>query len=571
MKNKIYFITIILLLLAITACNDQFMDRIPKDALTDASFWNTPQDLESFANGFYPLLATPSIFSRDFNSFVNDDDQSDNKTPTIPAPYLFGQDVPQATSTYWDASAWANIRATNYFLARYGKVKGDASQIASYVAEIRFFRAWEYFKKVKLFGDVPWINKDLATNDDNYLYKPRDSRKLVMDSVLADLNFAAANLYEPSKVKKGRLHKDAALAFKARVCLYEASYRKYHNLGDEQKFFTEAKNAAATLMSSGVYSLYTTGNPQKDYYNLFIQPDLTGNKESILCMVYLKDLFMQTTTNLLESGGNTGYTKDLAESYLCTDGKPISVSPLYLGDDSLEMEMKNRDLRIRQTIDNKSIPYKIAADGTFQYNRYPRISFLCPTGYLQIKGHSPLAGEYLYSLGINDAFIFRYAEVLLNYAEATAELGGITQADLDKSINLLRDRVGLPHLTLSVGFTDPNWPNYGYVLSPLLQEIRRERRVELVGEEFRWDDIVRWKAGKLLENPKTLVGIRVPPVWKAQLPVALFTDRVFTSDYLLQTYSGIISRKWDDKLYLRWIPLQEITLSKDNLKQNPGW
>ena len=152
---------------------------------------------------------------------------------------------------------------------------------------------------------------------------------------------------------------------------------------------------------------------------------------------------------------------------------------MYLGDDSLEMEMKNRDPRMRQTIDNKSIPYKIADNGTFQYNQYPRISFLCPTGYLQIKGHSPLSNEYLLNLGINDAFIFRYSEVLLNYVEATAELGGITQNDLDKSINLLRDRVGMPHLTVAVGFTDPNAPNYGYALSSLLVEIRRERRVEV--------------------------------------------------------------------------------------------
>lgn len=570
MKNIFYYIGAILLF-AITACNDEYMDRYPKDALSDASFWSTPQDLESFANGFYPLLATPTIFNREINLFINMDDRSDNKTPSTPNPYLFGQDVPQITSSDWNANSWSSIRSANYFLGRCGKVNGDATQIASYIAEVKFFRAWEYFKKIKLFGDVPWINRDLATNDGEFLYKARDSRKLVMDSILSDLNYAVTNLYEPSKVKAGRLHKYAALAFKARVCLYEASFRKYHKLGDEQKFFTEAKNAATTIISSNIYSLYTTDNPEKDYYNLFIQPDLTGNKESILCMVYLQNLLTNKISEQTEVGGEIGFTKDFVESYLCTDGKPISVSSLYLGDDSLEMEMRNRDPRMIQTIDNKSIPYKIAADGTTLYNKYPRVNYICPTGYLQIKGHSPLAIENNYNLGINDAFIFRYAEVLLNYAEATAELGGITQADLDKSINKLRDRVGVTHLTLSVGFTDQNWPDYGYDLPALLQEIRRERRVELVSEEFRWDDLVRWKAGKLLENPKTLVGIRVPPVWKDQLPSTLFIDRVFTSDYLLQTYNGIISRKWNDKLYLRWIPIQEISLSDDNLIQNPGW
>jgi len=569
MKNIFSLIVKITLLFAITACNDDYMERYPKDSLTDPSFWATTQDLESFVNGFYPLLATPSIFDRDCNLLINMDDQSDNKTPSTPNSYLFGQDVPQATSSYWNANAWAKIRSANYFLARYQKAEGDATEIASYVAEVKFFRAWEYFKKVKLFGDVPWINKDLATTDDSYLYKARDSRNLVMDSVLADINYAVANLKDPSEVTTGRLHKYAALAFKSRVCLYEATYRKYRGLDDAGKFFTEAKNAAYAVMSSGLYSIYTTQNPQKDYYNLFIQPDLTKNTESILCMVYVEDMLTNSISHNTEAQGQTGFTKDFVESYLCTDGKPIGISPLYLGDDSLEMEMTNRDPRLRQTIDNKSMPYKIGDDGSALYNQYPRVNTLCPTGYLQIKGHSPLASEYNLGLGINDAFIFRYAEVLLNYAEAVSELGELTQNDLDNSVNLLRDRVGLPHLTLSVGFTDPNWADYGYDLSPLLREIRRERRVELVSEEFRWDDIVRWKAGELLEKTKTLVGLRVPPEWKAQLPVTLFQDRIFTTNYLLQTYSTA-SRNWDDKLYLRWIPVQEITLNS-NLVQNPGW
>jgi len=567
MKNKIIFI---IFLFALTSCNDDFMDRYPKDALSDPMFWSSPDDLESFANQFYPLLTTRG--QHDFNWLIQMDDQSDNKCTGTPLPWLFGQDVPAATSGYWNAGAWSTIRATNYFLSRYEKVEGDAIKIASYVGEVRFFRAWEYYKKVRIFGDVPWIDKDLGTNDDEYLYKPRDSRKVVMDHVLDDLDYAIENLYEPSKVPQGRIHKYVALAFKSRVCLYEASYRKYHNLGEYEKFYMEAREAAKAIMSSGMYSLYTTENPHKDYYDLFIQSDLRGNKESILCMVYLTNILNTYTSHYTEANGYVGFTKDFAESYLCADGKPISISPLYLGDDSLEMEMTNRDLRFRQTIDNKSFPYKITNEGPI-YNKYPRVNILCPTGYLQIKGHSPLGSEYEYGLGINDRFIFRYAEVLLNYAEATAELelGGITQDDLDESINLLRERVGLPKLTVPIGFSDPNWPDYGYDLSPLLHEIRRERRVELVSEDFRWDDIVRWKAGKLFENPKTLVGIRVTPEWKDQLPGDLFEDRKFTNDYLLQTYNDIISRDWNDKLYLRWIPLEEIALSRGNLVQNPGW
>ena len=398
------------------ACNDDFMDRYPKDALTDQSFWNSPEDLENYANSFYPSLATPTIFTNDFSWLVMWDNQSDNKGTGTPQPYLFGQEVPEATSSYWDANAWSNIRAANYFLTHYSKAKGDASKIASSVGEIKFFRAWEYFKKIKRFGDVPWINKDLATNDEEYLYKARDSRKLVMDSVLADLDFAIANLNEPSNVPIGRLHKYAALAFKSRVCLYEASFRKYHALGDEQKFFTEAKNAANAVMSSNLYSLYTQGEPQLDYWNLFNELDKTKNPESILCMVYSSNILTTSTVNYMEANGYNGFTKDLAESYLCIDGKPISVSPLYLGDDSLEMEMTNRDPRMKQTIDNKSIPYKIQTDGTITYNVIPRVSITSPTGYHQIKYHSPIPSEYELGLCTIDGFIFRYAEVLLNYA-----------------------------------------------------------------------------------------------------------------------------------------------------------
>ena len=143
--------------------------------------------------------------------------------------------------------------------------------------------------------------------------------------------------------------------------------------------------------------------------------------------------------------------------------------------------------------------------------------------------------------------------MLLDYAEAKAELGECTQAVLDRTINLLRDRVGMPHLTVAVGFTDPNWPKWEVPISPLLNEIRRERRIETSAEGDRWDDLVRWKAGKLLENPKTILGTRNP-----------------ADGNLRVVYPGFTARKWDNKLYLYPIPTQEITLNP-SLTQNPGW
>src|SRR5690606_12496002 len=148
---------------------------------------------------------------------------------------------------------------------------------------------------------------------------------------------------------------------------------------------------------------------------------------------------------------------------------------------------------------------------------------------------------------------YRYGVVLVAYAEAKAELGECTQEVLDQSINLLRDRVGMAHLMVDVGFVDPDWPNWEVPVTPLLNEIRRERRIETVSESKRWDDLVRWKAGKLLENPKTIMGARNPEE---------------DNEYWVQ-YPGSV-RTWNDKYYLRPIPTQELALNT-NFTQNPGW
>ena len=154
--------------------------------------------------------------------------------------------------------------------------------------------------------------------------------------------------------------------------------------------------------------------------------------------------------------------------------------------------------------------------------------------------------------------------MLIN-AEAKAELGTITQADLNKTINVLRDRAGMPPLTLEVGFTDPNWPAWGYSLTPLLQEIRRERRIELAGEGFRWDDLARWKAGAICNNVKTYIGKREP--YKEGQYAIVYP--AYTNDNY--SYEAGKSRTWNDRLYLRPIPTGELQRNDNLLPQNPGW
>ena len=262
---------------------------------------------------------------------------------------------------------------------------------------------------------------------------------------------------------------------------------------------------------------------------------------------------------------------------------------MYQGDETLDIELTNRDPRLYQIVDNVKRPWAVQADGTIELHRSafdlnasaPDVSASkSVTGYLNTKHLSADPTQWVASSTTYDFMVYRYAEVLLNYAEAMYELDQMSQDVLDKTINVIRDRVGMPHLTMSVGFTDPNWPNYGYEVAPLLQEIRRERRIELVAEGFRYDDIIRWKAVKLFENPKTVLGMRV-----TDKVISLYQEGTFGGDkgralveYEGKTYIRPYSkdlndagRKWsaDDKRFLNPIS-KNVMLINPNITQNPG-
>jgi hypothetical protein len=542
MKKSIIIILIGFLLTVNFACKKNFMDRFPLDKITDANYWQTPVDLKTYSNQFYPTLLDP-------NFFWSIDNMSDNQAPSNIASFIWNQYVVPSSGGGWGKSDWAAIRSCNYFLKQYHSVQGDSTSINTYVAEIKFFKAFFYFEKVRKFGDVPWLNDVLQTNSEQ-LVGPRDSRMLVMDSIIKNLDFAVLNL--PDESNEDRLTKDAALAFKTRVCLYEATYRKYHNLGDYDSMLKEAVSTAEVLINSGKYALYSTGNPSTDYYNLFSLDELRGNLEGIMVQYYALDILMHNRNRIL-SEPQTGFTKDFAKAYLCKDGKPISVSPLYKGDAQFTDEFIDRDPRMKQSIYTPDRPFLISSSGTISYQPVPEFNTSrCNTGYRIIKFFSPFEKDMQQGRSVKPTFIFRYAEVLLNYAEAEAELGECTQQVLDRSINPLRDRVGMPHLTVDVGFVDPEWPNWEVPITPLINEIRRERRIELSAEGFRFDDLRRWKAGKLLETPQTYLGARDP---------SMNSYRIL--------YPGFI-RSWNDKLYLYPLPTTDLTLNPQ-LTQNPDW
>jgi len=241
-KDNIYKgLLIIGALIFVSACN-KVLDRKPQDAITDLNFWQTTDELKIYCNNFYPSLYVPDQTA---------DVQSDNCVPNSPNSWLFNLAVVPSSGGGWSSSDWSNIRNANYFLSHYQQVNGVQADIDQYVGEIHFFRAWEYFNKVKSFGDVPWINKDLNVNDTSFLFMSRTSREVVVDSIIADLEYAASHLKAPQDLELGRINKFAALQLLSRVALYEGTWMKYRNIDGWNPYLQQAVNASKEIMDNG--------------------------------------------------------------------------------------------------------------------------------------------------------------------------------------------------------------------------------------------------------------------------------------------------------------------------------
>lgn len=581
MKLK-YLLYSTVLLGSFTACD--VTDKYPIDSFTDESYWNTVQDLKLYANGLYGNLDAPG---------VDKDNTSDNFVTTNYSTLLFDEQTLPASADDADWT-WENIRNCNYFMQRYQQVEGVEEEINLYVAEVRFFRALDYYAKIKRFGDVPWYEKDLQTGDTEELYKARDPRDFVLGKVIEDLEFAIEWLPEGGSEEKGRLNKDAARTQLARVCLYFGTYKKYHNESGSptsDELLQMAINLTDDVINTGKYAIVKGSDsgcgqmPYEgypcDYSNQFIQEDLTGNAECILARYYESGVVTHETGR--QAGGNgAGLSKDFVESFLCIDGNPISISPLYQGDDIVEQEVANRDPRMYQIVDNLHKPYRVM-NGTQQAITYPDCSANGGvTGYSCVKYRSPLQEQWEARQTTYDWFVYRYAEVLLINAEAHAEMGTCTQNVLDNTINLLRDRVDMPHMTTSP-VADPAAIDYGYSVTPLIYEIRRERRIELIQEGHRLDDLKRWNGMKVLENPKTMLGI---PITQENIdryagniefggtsgrPTIEYQGKTYLYQYPSKSLNDP-DRVWtdDDKRWLYPLPTDELVLNT-NLVQNPGW
>lgn len=624
---KLKYIIVALGLFSLASCNDDFMERYPLDTVTDENFWRSESDLKLYLNTLYPkyIIGHQSGWAQDReyprnvygSPLMYGDLYSDNAVKNGSEDTRLAGKYVVPTDPKNSGWTWENLRAINFFLARYEKADLPADVKKKWAAEAYFFKAWEYYQKVLFFGDVPWLSRDLNI-DSPELYGPRTPRKEVMDSVLWCINQAVTYLPAKGKEEAGRLNKDQANFLKTRICLFEGTYRKYHTelelTNTADVFLKEAVTAAETLL--GKYALYS--GKDEAYWKMFMTLDYSDNPEVILGRKYKESEVghcAQRYFNANSTRNAQGATKGLLDEYLCIDGNPIYVggtegnyvqNPNFMGYGKWT-ELENRDPRLTQTICRPGEHVTIYVGGVVDLEEngitYPRLTYndgsSTVTGYRIIKHWmGDQVEQDRTTNGIQPAIEFRYGELLLNYAEAKYELNGtLSQKDVDLTINALRERAGFdfvkyPNSKLTVG-REPADPRLDkiyadkldYVVSPLLREIRRERRVETAFENRRYEDLMRWKAGNLFTVP--LRGMKFTKELQKlydgtnnkkpeiATKTILGTNVWVDADGFLIAYprsanvtDGILP--WEDYRYYFPLPKEDLSLNP-NLVQNKGW
>lgn len=577
--NNLQYIKVIclsVLTLFVSSC----MNLEPKADLGDNLVWSKAGNFQLFANQFYG-------WTRDFHASVtyacgtSDGPHSDYRSDLIATSsintYSQGTNtIPASDNNYTDL--YRRIYYTNLLLKN---AEGFSNQdaIAVPIGEARFFRAYLHFELVQIWGNAILLTTPLDL-DSEQLYGPRDDRGVVIDQIILDLQEAARLLPETAS-EAGRLTKYAALSMLSRVALYEGTWQKFHTGGRETttntarstELLTIAKNAATSVINSGKHQLfYNATLDSASYRYMFILEDVQCNPAGLT----KKDNTEYILSKRHRNGDNLGtnithgmqanvcyVTRKMANMYLCSDGLPISKSPLFKGYVGATDEFMNRDMRMQTTLlmNNKVYwnndgKWRITWDTDDVTNNSLTANVRSNSGYQNNKwGVERQVADSYESM---DYPVIRYAEVLLNYAEAIYELNGsITDSDLDISLNLVRQRINKDMPKLSNSFATTNGLS-------IRDEIRRERAVELFLEGFRIDDLKRW-ASAATEMPQDQLGVKVTGTWfEANWPTQ---TRKLNSDGCIILYND---RTWSDKLYLYPLPSDQLQLNPQ-LGQNPSW
>lgn len=491
------------------ACKKGFLDRYPQTTISPELFFKSEDDLGLYVNG---LLNHAGI-----DSYLNDQ-SSDNMATTASIEVKNIMTGTPSSKTIPGGWSWSRLRNINYFLVNYDRASVAQDVKDHYAGLARYYRAVFYTGMVKRYSNVPWYSGIINPDDSAQLYMAPTPRAQVMDSVMADLQFAATHVR--SNVPAGTPGVWAVKAFYARTALYEGSFRKYHNelnlASSANGFLEKARDIAKDIMASNNFRLNNTGNPEKDYAALFATADLSANKEVILNYPYDASKAGASSSNnngVVFGDYEQSPSRSLIQTYLMKDGTRFTDQAGY-DKFGFVQEFKDRDPRMKQTL---AYPGFTRVNETKPYIQRLNKNF---TGYHQLKGYFNSSTDNVI-LGSFDFPTYRYAEVLLTYAEALAELGTITQAQLDESLNLVRNRAGLPALNQVTANGNPDatlaaqYPQVTGAQKGVILEIRRERRVEFALEGYRFDDLMRWNAGKLLE--KIPEGMYFPGLGKYDL------------------------------------------------------
>lgn len=591
MKHKILGISMALAALTLVSCND-FLTRNPLDRAEDKdAFWSSETSVRHSVYNLYPTYFPGYRSGWNRSDWFAETDIADWTDDNAQQKATFFTKVAPAVQS---KSKWSfdDVHVINVMIDRISKNHMEDEARKHWLGVTRFLRALEYAKLVSRFGDVPYYNAPIDAKDRQTLYKARTPRIEVMDSVLADLKYAMANVRIADGENGLTINRDVVYAYATRLLLFEGTWQKYHsaNTVAATKYLKAAKEYAEYIINSGKYSLCS------NYKALTTSLDLAGNPEIILYRSYVDG---EVTHSLMTfqntEAENASPSKSLIDSYLTKNGLPIAQAgnTQYKGDQWFYDEIADRDPRLYAHIDTTELQLTGVA-AVYAISGYFANRFVNETLKNLPGGRSTTC--------ITDAPIMKLNEVLMNYIEAAAELATLgaytlTQADFDKTINLIRDRpsTAMPHLTLSgndlqVNGVILNDPTRDSDVPSILWEIRRERRIELAYEGIRFDDLRRWKKldyADMTINTKLNRGAWIDktryvawynahhtkPITLASLD-KLILDRPGTSGYILPITKTTLLRTYKTKDYLYPIPVDQLTLYEQNgytLTQNPGW
>ena len=551
-----------------TSCD--LLNPNPLDNFTEDNFFTSETNVEMYTNYFYnEWTAYGTGGSSEFGYWTT---LNDNQAVTGLSGWNFI--AVSASDGTWNA-CYQEIRRANILLKHIDEIDMPAASKNYYKSLAHLYRAWQHFCLVRKFGDCYWVDKELTTEDSDILYGPRHNRNTVMDNVLEDLNYAIANMGDKNASSRTAYNVHVANAIKSRVCLFEGTYAKYHQKDNAraEKFLKEAQTASLALINNPMFVLTDGVDGYRANYNSL---DLAGNTEMIMYKKYVLGVLYHANQDYCCGSTQTpGLNKAAFNAYLMKDGSlPTGDDKGVIGTDGLDAGkpviydlVAARDPRLGQQIDgylayvgNGRIRYEGMAgqDGAAENTT--------STGYGILKFDEPVTlAKYRQATNGNetDAPVFWLAEIILNQAEACAELGD--EAGAKKYVNMLRTRAGMPELKLQ------NDPANNMGVSDLIWEVRRERRVELMFDiNDRYWSLIRWHQLDKLDTekyPDQTKGAWIEKGW----PIDLNSVKLTEGDHgYIECNTTGVHRKFEDKHYLAPIPSGQAALNPQ-IGQNPGW